>query len=117
MHSTNSALVEGKTTAELAGLSKMTKETIFPSIMQELAKDMQQHGLHPNMIQAPIQQRCQELEQTYAQAVAKEQRLGGAAAGGDESEDGSATRERILAAAERRRQQQHHQQQQQPKKS
>jgi hypothetical protein len=117
MHSTNSVLVEGKTTAELAGLSKMTKETIFPSIMQELIRDMQQHGLHPSMIQAPIQQRCQELEQTYAQAVAKEQRLGGAAAGGggDESEDGSA-RERVLKAAERRRQQQQ-QQQQQPKKS
>lgn len=123
MYSTNSHhLVEGKTTAGLAGLSNMTKETIFPSIMQELGRDMQQHGLHPTMIQAPIQQRCQELEQTYSQAVAKEQRLGGAevavavavaGGNGDESMDGSSARERVLAAAERRRQQQQQQQQHQ----
>lgn len=100
------SVVKGKTTAELAGLSNMiTKDTIFPFIMQELAKDMQQHGLHPNMIQAPIQQRCQELENQYLQATG--QRLGGTTtADSFNSEDASAARERMLEAAERRRQQQ-----------
>jgi hypothetical protein len=100
MHSTH--FFNGKGTAEIAGLSDITKDNIFPFIIQELERDMQQHGLHPNMIQHPIQKRCQELDQSYATATAKKQRLGG---GENQNVEGTG-RERALAAAERRRQQQ-----------
>lgn len=101
-HMNSKILVNGKNTLELAGLSSSNLE-VYSSIMKELVVEMQQHGLHPNMIQMPIQQRCQELEQTYGEAKAKEHRLGGDA---ESSSNGLSARERALAAAERRRQRQ-----------
>merc|ERR1712176_1644069 len=94
--------VQGKTTSELAGLSGgiKSKESILPVMFHELARDMQQHGLHPNMIRGPIQDRLRELDQEYASKIATNQRLGGGNLGGILS-----ARERALTAAEHRRQQ------------
>jgi len=94
-HANSKILIKGKTTSELAGLDNTN---VYESIMQELVLEMQQHGLHPGMIQVPIRQRCEELERDYA-SKALEQRLGGV------DLDGLSSRERALAAAERRRQQ------------
>lgn len=101
-----SSIVDGKTTAEIAGLDKKgLLENVYHFVMQELARDMAQHGLHPNMIAAPIQQRCNELEQQSN--VGK--RLGGS---NDEETDSAdkngktSARELALAAAERRARQQ-----------
>lgn len=99
----NNGLVQGKTTAELAGLNGVikSKESILPAMLHELTKDMKQHGLHPNMIQGPIQDRLRELDQEYASKIAANQRLGGSNLGGAMS-----ARERALTAAEHRRRQQ-----------
>jgi hypothetical protein len=68
-----SNLVQGKTSAELAGLSKtiLDGDNIFDFVLKELEGDMRQHQLHPNMIVDPIRQRYQEL------ATSLGQRLGG----------------------------------------
>jgi len=104
-------IVNGSTTASLAGFGGLTPQHIFPTIMEELRRDMAQYGVQPNMIQEGILQRCRELDDVYTKSTFKQRRLGG---GGDDggasaskstSRAGSA-RERALAAAERRRQQQ-----------
>jgi len=94
-----SSLIHGKTTAELAGLNAKVLTRIPETIMTELVVDMAQHGLHPRMIEAPIRQRCDELEQQHM----KGQTLGG---GTSNVEDRASARERALAAAEKRRKQQ-----------
>ncbi|CAJ1935100.1 unnamed protein product [Cylindrotheca closterium] len=118
---TGTGLVQGKTTSELAGLNGVitSKESILPVMVHELARDMQQHGLNPIMIKAPIQDRLRELDQEYASKISKEQRLGGGTSGATSSTTSSgdnpaaSARERALAAAEQRRrnqqQQEHHQ--------
>lgn len=112
-------LVDGSSLTTLAGLGKLTPNHILPNILQELTRDMAQHGLHPAMIQEPIQQRCQELDRIYAASSTKQRRLGegkttGTRSGNnngtssDESKAGSGSgsaRERALAAAEERRRQ------------
>lgn len=106
-HFLNTGLVQGKTTSELAGLGGVikSKDSILPVMLQELARDMHQHGLHPNMIQAPIQHRLRELDQEYASRISSEQRLGGSSS----ANTAASARERALAAAEqRRRQEQEH---------
>jgi hypothetical protein len=105
-----STIVLGKTTAELAGLDKARLDDVYSCIMQELIPEMAQHGLHPRMIEGPIQQRINELEETHRRG----HRLGG---GGGESETNTNhnasrssrqnngndnARELALAAAERR---------------
>merc|ERR1711971_152090 len=87
-----STIVKGKTTAELAGLDKAKLENVFDFVMHELVREMSQHRLHPRMIEAPIRQRCEELEQKKA----------GTRLGGVGSSDSGSARERTLAAAERR---------------
>merc|ERR1711924_570751 len=89
----NSALVvRGKKTAELAGLN-------------ELVREMGQHGLHPNMIADPIRQRILELEKETLEMRQQGYRLGGGSpkrkAHNDAKENLSA-RELALASAERR---------------
>lgn len=108
-HYLNTGLVQGKTTCELAGLSGVitSKESILPVMVHELARDMQQHGLHPNMIQAPIQDRLRELDLSYASKISKEQRLGGSILTNGSNQ--ASARERALAAAEQRRRQQQQQ--------
>ena len=98
--SLRSTIVQGKTTAELAGLDKARLENVFDYIMHELAGEMRQHGLHPQMIQAPIRQRIQELEAQHTAG----QTLGGGGSGGRNSAAGAGgnARELALAAAERR---------------
>jgi len=112
-HYLNTGLVQGKTTCELAGLSGVitSKESILPVMVHELARDMQQHGLHPNMIQAPIQDRLRELDLSYASKISKEQRLGGSSSSSilTNGSNQASARERALAAAEQRRRQQQQQ--------
>ncbi|KAG7338583.1 WLM domain containing protein [Nitzschia inconspicua] len=96
-----STIVRGKTTAELAGLDKSRLENVLDYIMLELAGEMRQHGLHPQMIEAPIRQRIQELERDHQHG----QRLGGTARTNASNGGGggsSNAREMALAAAERR---------------
>jgi hypothetical protein len=104
--SLRSTIIEGKTTAEVAGLddnnnTQVRLENIYDCILQELVREMAQHGLHPQMIAAPIRQRCDELEQS---AKNKGRRLGGEEnnTGGTSSHSGGSARERALRAAERR---------------
>jgi len=86
-------MVKGKTTAELAGLNKAKLENVFEFIMNELIKEMAQHGLHPLMIEAPIRQRCEELERKES---------GNKLGGGSGSTTTGTARDLALAAAERR---------------
>jgi hypothetical protein len=103
-----STIVRGKTTAEIAGLNKTKLENVFDYIMNELVREMAQHGLHPRMIESPIRQRIQELEATSKQG----RRLGGGTSTIDGTGNSSA-RELAFAAAKRRarEQQQQHEQQ------
>jgi hypothetical protein len=80
-------VVRGKTTAQLAGLdqsrlgnnnNKNNKNSVLEYVLDELVDEMHQHGLHPQMIEAPIRQRIQELEVKKQQQL-HEQRLGGRA--------------------------------------
>eukprot|EP00934_Nitzschia_sp_Nitz4_P006761 Nitzschia sp. Nitz4//scaffold91_size79674//44415//45608//NITZ4_005371-RA/size79674-processed-gene-0.108-mRNA-1//-1//CDS//3329560112//6751//frame0 len=95
-----STIVNGRTTAELAGLDKSVLQDIPNYILSHLVREMAQHGLHPRMIEAPIRQRCQEL---------KEQFMQGRSLGSDKAttstgnQDNLTPRERALAAAETRR--------------
>lgn len=85
-----SDLMGGKTSAEIAGLDKKRLENVYQFVMHELKQDMAQHGLHPNMIEDPIRQRCRELDESHVG-----QRLGGTTAG-------MSARDLALEAAERR---------------
>lgn len=101
-----STLVRGKTTADLAGLDKARLENVLEYILHELTGEMRQHGLHPHMIEAPIRQRIQELEE----ARQRGQRLGGGFGGSSSSGTINANgggsnanaRDLASAAAERR---------------
>ncbi|KAL3905658.1 MAG: hypothetical protein SGILL_009590, partial [Bacillariaceae sp.] len=96
-----STIVRGKTTAEMAGLDKGRLENVLDYVMHELAGEMRQHGLHPQMIQAPIRQRIQELEASYNAG----KRLGGVTESASSSNalgGAGSARELALAAAERR---------------
>ena len=103
-----STFVDGSTTAEIAGLlDKNIFDHIFEFIMNELMRDMSQHGLHPNMIAAPIRQRIEELQtqshEDHSITSGGGQKLGGR--GTDDSNVGMnnlSIRERALAAAEKR---------------
>ena len=100
----NSALVvRGKKTAELAGLNEASLDNVFTLIMNELVREMAQHGLHPNAIAAPIRQRIQELETETAVQREQGYRLGGPSTSGNPIVGGAnSARELALAAAERR---------------
>jgi len=116
-----STLVDGRTTAEIAELDGTGLANVYEYIVNELVREMAQHGLHPNMIADPIRQRIEELEREAAITTTTKQRLGGGGevegARNGEQSVGSGTavsssspspspRERALAAAEKRRQQQ-----------
>ena len=93
-------LVNGKTTAELAGVTLPNgMESIAEYVMNELQKDMAQHGLHPQMIAPAILERCQQLAQEHKNSE-RGRKVGGAGS------VGSGARERALAAAEQRAAQQ-----------
>jgi hypothetical protein len=91
-----STVVAGKTTAELAGLKLTSKQGVYDFVMQELQQDMAQHGLHPNMIATPIEERCRELDATHGG-----QKLGGTTTSAQHT-TGATARELALAAAEQR---------------
>lgn len=96
-------VVNGKTTAELAGVHLTNgMESIATTVLQELEKDMQQHGLHPQMIAPAILERCQQLTSASKQAE-QGQRIG---SNGSDNNGSTSARERALAAAERRANQQ-----------
>jgi hypothetical protein len=95
--------VNGKTTAELAGVHLTNgMESIATTVLQELEKDMQQHGLHPQMIAPAILERCQQLTSASKQSE-QGQRIG---SNGSDNNGSTSARERALAAAERRAKQQ-----------
>lgn len=74
----SAVIVRGKKTAELAGLNESVLDNIYGFVMNELVRDMAQHGLHPNMIADPIRQRVQELEaETLKMESQQGHRLGG----------------------------------------
>jgi WLM domain len=73
----SSLLVNGKTTAELAGLDRTKLTNVYQCIMSELVREMAQHHLHPNMIESPIRQRIKELEEEDARNHYQGRRLGG----------------------------------------
>jgi hypothetical protein len=105
-----STIVRGKTTAEIAGLDKTKLEDVYGYIMHELVREMAQHGLHPQMIDAPIRQRIRELDAVSEQG----QRLGGGTSnidggGSNNDRNASSARELALAAAERRAREQQQQ--------
>ncbi len=101
----SAVVVRGKKTAELAGLDERSLDNVFGLIMNELVREMGQHGLHPNMIASPIRQRIQELEQETLRMTELQQgyRLGGTISTQTASVgNGMSARELALAAAERR---------------
>mmetsp|Transcript_15250 Transcript_15250/g.31625 ORF Transcript_15250/g.31625 Transcript_15250/m.31625 type:complete len:401 (+) Transcript_15250:121-1323(+) len=101
----SAVVVRGKKTAELAGLDERSLDNVFGLIMNELVREMGQHGLHPNMIASPIRQRIQELEQETLRMTELQQgyRLGGKTLTQTTSVgNGMSARELALAAAERR---------------
>merc|ERR1712194_807124 len=55
-------VVRGKKTYEWAGLNEQALHNVFHLIMNELMREMGQHGLHPTMIADPLRQRIRELE-------------------------------------------------------
>merc|ERR1719491_1888281 len=110
-------VVRGKKTYELAGLNEQALNNVFHLIMNELMREMGQHGLHPNMIADPIRQRIRQLEdETLRMESQQGYRLGGVlstnrmsntASGGstvvsNNSTDVMSERELAWAAAERR---------------
>uniref|UniRef100_A0A7R9WPJ7 WLM domain-containing protein n=1 Tax=Craspedostauros australis TaxID=1486917 RepID=A0A7R9WPJ7_9STRA len=104
--------VQGKTTAQIAGWSKEALQNIPESILNELTREMAQHGLHPRMIENAIRVRCAELErENKMPPISGGQRLGGGGAAAADNVNANAAvstnqamsaRERALAAAERR---------------
>jgi hypothetical protein len=81
-------------------------ENVLEYILTELVGEMHQHGLHPQIIEAPIRQRIQELEASKPHG----HRLGGEEGAAvvsnanrlPSSAGGVSARELALAAAERR---------------
>merc|ERR1712085_34358 len=106
----------GKKTYELAGLNEQALNNVFNLIMNELIREMGQHGLHPNMIADPIRQRIRELEdKTLRMESQQVYRLGGVSTNqmsntasgsstvvSNNSTDVLSARELACAAAERR---------------
>lgn len=109
-------VVRGKKTYELAGLNEEALNNVFNLIMNELVREMGQHGLHPNMIADPIRQRIRELEdETLRMESQQGYRLGGVSTNqmsntasgsstvvSNNSTDVLSARELAWAAAERR---------------
>lgn len=88
------SVANGKTSAELAGLTANILNNILEFVGQELQKEMMQHGLHPDMIADSIRQRYEELQPSLGQT------LGGN--GGKEAAAPGDKRNLALEAAERR---------------
>ena len=106
LQNTSGFVVQGKTTAQLAGLPSLlrTVEDVYNLVVQELTRDMAQHGLHPSMIASAIRERCDQLEQqAQSQAVSLG---GGSPAAATAARQQGNPREMALAAAERRAMQQ-----------
>jgi hypothetical protein len=115
-------VVNGKTTAELAGVvcflennngsssssNNNMMESIATFVLNELEKDMRQHGLHPQMIAPAIFERCQQLTSASKQSE-QGQRVVGSNGKSDGIGGSSSARERALAAAEHRAKKQQHQ--------
>lgn len=108
----SAVIVRGKKTAELAGLNEHALENTYELIMNELVREMSQHGLHPSMIASPIRQRVDELEEANRMENQHGYRLGGLSmqpklgnngkTAGVNVTEGMSARELALLAAERR---------------
>ena len=72
-HLYSTKLVNGKTTSQIAQLPQSLiqahnhkkQDAVFMYIMNELRKEMMQHGLSPELISSAIQSRCYELQNQY----------------------------------------------------
>lgn len=99
-------LVDGRTTAQLAGVADGCKEgmqSIANSVIKDCSSEMAQHGIPVQAITPAILDRCRELTVDSEQSE-RGQRLGGASSGGSEIATTDNARELALAAAERRAQ-------------
>lgn len=103
-----STVIDGKTSAEIAGLNAMIINNILDFVRQELQTDMAQHGLHPDMIADSIRQRYEELQQSFSSTSG--QTLGG---GTTTTISAGDKRRLALESAERRAREQQQQQPQQ----
>jgi len=136
-----SYIINGKSNTELAQLSlppptanNNLEQLVFQFIMHELKQEMAQHGLHPNMIISPIQQRLSELEKNRVMKHNGRTMMNSGSSGSGGDGDGRkksssplntmSARELALMAAEERRtrqqqqqEQQHHHQNAEPKKN
>jgi len=89
-------LVNGKTTADIAGIAQI--KDVYKFCMKELEVDMSQHRLHPRMIASAIRERCRELDKK----VSLGQRLGGSGDIVSNNSNKKNSRELAFAAAEKR---------------
>ena len=130
LNNTLGLVINGKTTAQLAGLialSMKTVEDVFHRVMAELTLEMGQHGLHPAMISTAIRERCQQLEEARSRKSAASTVVVdyGQAASGSFSPSNNSTsrsprgnpREMAMAASEKRRDREREQRQEPEKKS
>lgn len=107
-HVTSGVLVQGKTTAQLAGVpaALRTASDVYQYVVQELVREMAQHRLHPNLLAQGFQQHCLDLEAKAQQRIMQANTLGGTSV----SLEGINARDLALAAAERRAKEQREQQ-------
>ena len=105
-----SAIIDGKTSAEIAGLGSSILNNILEFVRQELMRDMTQHGLHPDMIADSIRQRYNELQSSsYGQKLGGGESKAGTSSLNSSSGDAD-VRTLALEAAERRAREQQQQQ-------
>jgi hypothetical protein len=102
-HATFECIVDGKSTASLAGISEQCQgglKAISENVQREVAKEMMQHGVPLSAVASAIVKRCEELEEKSVAVEKERKRLGG-----DNAAVATASaRALALAAAERRAQ-------------
>lgn len=70
-HNTGGTVIRGQTTSQLAGIPSTIQSpaSIVGNVMQELTRDMAQHGLPATAIQPAIESRCRDMVQRYSTAA------------------------------------------------
>eukprot|EP00586_Coscinodiscus_wailesii_P020318 CAMPEP_0172500164 /NCGR_PEP_ID=MMETSP1066-20121228/135286_1 /TAXON_ID=671091 /ORGANISM="Coscinodiscus wailesii, Strain CCMP2513" /LENGTH=389 /DNA_ID=CAMNT_0013274267 /DNA_START=15 /DNA_END=1184 /DNA_ORIENTATION=+ len=94
--------VDGKTTAEVAGVEKEVytrgMQGVFESVAADVKREVLAHGVPVEMVLPAIRARCEEIGDENCFGVEGGQRVGG----GDSVDNERNRRELVLAAAERR---------------
>jgi len=107
-HSISTHIVNGKTTAQLAGVTQYCQDgmkSIYSSTMAELRREMMQHGLSPDPIAPVVQARCNELvtlhfKTTQQQKINSNKNRGNTTYGQQQQQQQRTRRELLLEAAE-----------------